>query len=997
MKKFYWILFILISATGFNASAQNTSLNCTRDTTIACAIQCITLQAKVPDARGSSNDYIVNRTAGGGEGCYNEIVDPATAGPSTGVTADDRYSGVIDLPFTFSFYGIDFTQVVVSGNGVVCFDITEATQFAAWGLNSTNGTSLGGGGTGVDLPSDLYERAVIFGPNHDINPATTTSPDRKMKYTTYGTAPNRVWVLSYYKIPLFSCTSLIENTQQIALYEGTGIIEVFIKDKQICTTWNQGKAMVGLQDYNRTKGIIAPGRAATDAPWGSIGMNEKWRFIPAEGAPLFRFSELLNSSGTVISTADTAGLGNNVLGLSFPNVCPTASNQYIIKTTYASYNDPTQMVTYYDTVNVIRDALLTATTDIVTADCSNNYVGSVTITVDGAGPFEYSNDGGITWQDSNVFNLGPGSHIISYRIVGAECSSSSTIVIPAAPGLPAISYALTNVLCNGNTTGAINVTVASTEAFQYSINGGTTFQATGAFPDLAAGTYVVAVKDAGDCRKDTTIIVLQPDPIILTPVTENSNCFSQGRVILTANGGTPGYTYSIDNGVTFQGSNIFNVNGGASNNFVVRDASGCTATLPNVVAEVTNNIILEVLPSPINVCDGGTVTLLTTGNATTYSWNPPASLDNPNAQSPVATPPTGTTIYTVTATLGSCQKQGTVVVTAANLVVNVIPTSTVCEGESITLTTTGNADTYQWSPATGLDNPTAQSPIATPPPGGITYTVTASLGTCNLTPPKTVRINTVQAPTVSTIPNATICAGGSITLTTTGDATSYNWTPSTGLNNPSIQSPVATPTAASTTYTVIGYLGTCASTPASVTITTGEGLTVNAGTPRTITEGESITLDATAPGATVFTWTPSLGLSSTSILNPVASPLQTQLYTLTARDNSGCSGTDNVLITVRPVDVDPGCINVSNAFSPNGDGINEVWTVYDNYSCLKNVTVHVFNRYGSKVFESKDYRNTWDGTYKTRPVPDGTYYAVIDFTLTSGKVITKKTDVTVIR
>ena len=992
MKKFYWILFILISATGFNASAQNTSLNCTRDTLVDCAIQCFTLKAQVPDARGSSNDYVVNRLAGGGTGCYNPIINPSVPGTSTNISADDTYSQLINLPFTFSFYGIDYDALVLSGNGTISFDATRANQRSEYAMLSTNGTTLNAtNGTGVNVPTNLYDRALIMGPFHDLNPTTTTSPTRRLKYDIYGTAPNRVFVASYYRIPLFNCTSSFENTSQIALYEGTGIIEVYIKDQQICTTWNDGRAMVGLQDYNRTKGIIAPGRAASDPRWGSIGMNEKWRFVPTEGAPLFRYSELLNSSGTVISTADTAGLGNSVLGLSFPNVCPTASNQYIIRSVYASYNDPTVMVTYYDTVNVIRDAILSATVAIVPAGCANNYIGSATVTVSGTGPFEYTNDGGLTWQTSNVFNLAPGTHIISYRIVGAECSSSSTVVIPALPGIPTITYGLTNVKCNGNSTGAINVSVAGGASYEYSIDSGATFLGTGAFADLAAGTYVVAVKDPSGCRKDTTINITQPDQIIPTPTVDNANCFSQGKVTITATGGTPGYTYSIDNGLTFQGSNIFNVNGG-THSFVVRDANGCTAALPGVVVGVTNNLELSTLDE-VTVCVGGTVTLLTTGNADTYSWSPAGSLDNPNIQSPIATPPTGTTLYTVTATLGSCSRSASVRVTSAVLDVNTIPNSTVCEGGSIALTTTGNANSYSWSPATGLDNPNSQSPVATPPNGSTTYTVTAVLGSCTTT--KSVTITTAPL-SLNTIPNASICEGGSVTLTTTGNAASYSWSPATGLNNPNIQSPVATPPTGSTTYTVTGTLGTCTITK-SVTITTGAGLTVNAGTPRTITAGESVTIDATAPGATIFNWTPSAGLSSTSVLNPVATPNQTTRYILTARDNSGCSGTGDVTITVVPVEVDPSCINVANALSPNGDGINDLWLVYNNYSCLKSVTVHVFNRYGNKVYESKDYRNTWDGTYKGNPVPDGTYYAVIDFTLTSGKVITKKTDVTVIR
>ena len=116
------------------------------------------------------------------------------------------------------------------------------------------------------------------------------------------------------------------------------------------------------------------------------------------------------------------------------------------------------------------------------------------------------------------------------------------------------------------------------------------------------------------------------------------------------------------------------------------------------------------------------------------------------------------------------------------------------------------------------------------------------------------------------------------------------------------------------------------------------------------------------------------------------------MYTITATNSLGCIANDDVLITVIPY-----CIKVRNAFTPNGDGINDQWLVYDNFECLRNVSVHVFNRYGNEVYVSKDYRNNWDGRYKGKSLPDGTYYAVIDFILISGKSFTTKTDLTILR
>ncbi len=243
--------------------------------------------------------------------------------------------------------------------------------------------------------------------------------------------------------------------------------------------------------------------------------------------------------------------------------------------------------------------------------------------------------------------------------------------------------------------------------------------------------------------------------------------------------------------------------------------------------------------------------------------------------------------------------------------------------------------------------------------------------------------------------DTTICAGGSVVLNTTSTATSYIWSPATGLNNPTSASPTASPVSP-TTYTVLATLGQCTKT-ASVTINVVQQVFVSAGGDQIIIAGDAAQLNGSATNATSLMWTVAQGLaagslSSTTILNPVARPATTTLYTLTVRNANGCFASDDVLITVIPY-----CIKVKNAFSPNGDGINDVWSIYDQYDCLKNVTLGVFNRYGNKVYDSKDYRNTWDGTYQGKPVPDGTYYSVINFTTINGKVINMKTDLTIIR
>ena len=110
-------------------------------------------------------------------------------------------------------------------------------------------------------------------------------------------------------------------------------------------------------------------------------------------------------------------------------------------------------------------------------------------------------------------------------------------------------------------------------------------------------------------------------------------------------------------------------------------------------------------------------------------------------------------------------------------------------------------------------------------------------------------------------------------------------------------------------------------------------------------------------------------------------------------DANGCIAKDTLY-----VDVENECIAVKNAFSPNGDGINDKWEIYNSTgSCLKAVIVTVYNRYGTKVYENRNYHNNWDGNYNGNPLPDGTYYAIIEFETNSGKKTMVRTDVSIVR
>src|SRR5258708_6449432 len=107
----------------------------------------------------------------------------------------------------------------------------------------------------------------------------------------------------------------------MVLYESTGLIDVYILYKT-CIASSNGNAILGVQDWTRTKAVAAPGKNAT--PWTSV--NEGYRFTPKAGSSRFINSELLTLAGSHIAWADTSTTIAGVLDIKFPNVC-VSTNQ----------------------------------------------------------------------------------------------------------------------------------------------------------------------------------------------------------------------------------------------------------------------------------------------------------------------------------------------------------------------------------------------------------------------------------------------------------------------------------------------------------------------------------------------------------------------------------------------------------------------------------------------------------------------------------------------
>lgn len=138
-----------------------------------------------------------------------------------------------------------------------------------------------------------------------------------------------------------------------------------------------------------------------------------------------------------------------------------------------------------------------------------------------------------------------------------------------------------------------------------------------------------------------------------------------------------------------------------------------------------------------------------------------------------------------------------------------------------------------------------------------------------------------------------------------------------------------------------------------------------------ILEGGSSHLPATVQGLATLRWSPATAIDSVNILHPLVSPVVNTIYTLTATNNFGCVAAAQVTVSVLKNLVIP------NAFSPNGDGINDSWNI-QSLGSYNGAKVSVFNRYGKLVFTSTGYTQPWSGTYNGSALPTGTYYYIID-------------------
>ncbi|MDI1355684.1 MAG: T9SS type A sorting domain-containing protein [bacterium] len=432
------------------------------------------------------------------------------------------------------------------------------------------------------------------------------------------------------------------------------------------------------------------------------------------------------------------------------------------------------------------------------------------------------------------------------------------------------SNSVAPAICNGS---SITLTTNAVSSYTWS-NGNTTNTTIVVTPSVTT-TYSIIGTSSANCVASGSITVIVNPGVPVLSISNPSNAICLGRTVSLTATGALSYTWSggVVNGQTFTPV--------STQNYTVTGQNGCGITTAVTTITVAA-LSVSALASQTLVCMGFPSTLTAVSSVGGYTWQPAALFG-----STVVVAPMANTIYTVTASDGTCSGTQTLALTTkVTPTISVSASSTlICQGQSAVLTA-GGGSTYNWTPGNLSGNTVTVSPITS------TLYVVNGTNSLNCTSSANQVIIVNASPTLNIAANkTTVCAGDAVYLFASG-ATTYTWT-----NGPSTSAYTVTPTS-STVYTVSGNQGTniCAGSTTIAITAVISNVSVSSNT--SVCPGGSATL--TASGATTYTWN---GVPMAGNGNFQVSPSGTTIYTCVANTTSGsvsCPTTKTVQVAIFP-------------------------------------------------------------------------------------------------
>ena len=760
--------------------------------------------ATTPVSCNGAADGKITVTASGGTGNYQYSLNGGTSWSNNGglftgigtLTHDVQIRDKTNTSCTFDYGSVTLTQPAVLKATVTSTNVT---------CNGNDGTATANATGGTPSYSYLWNDPS----SQTVQTATGLSPGN---YTVTVTDAN-------------GCTT----TASVAISQPNALSATVSSTNVTCSGASNGTIIViasggwGSYQYSKDGGItwLNNGGSFQSVPSGNydIWIRDKanpfctYDYGAVNGNVIITHPTVLNA--TVISTNvtcngnDGTAMANATGGTpSYSYLWNDPSSQTVQTATGLSPGDYTVTVTDANGCTITASATisqpnaLSATVSSTNVTCYQAHDGTITISnpLGGWGTFQYSIDGGTTWQNKGSYT---GLVISKYDVQirdkanpGCVTNLNPALKITRPPILNA-TVSSTNVSCKGGNDGTITITSPSggpssltgPGSYNFSIDGGITYPyGTGTISSLAPGSYDVLIQDATDinCTIDLgTQTLTAPTNALsatatwISDVTCNGN--NNGSASSSASGGTGSYTYLWDDSETSQTATELSPGG---HTVTVTDQNGCQATSNSVTisalnsptAGITNNTATTVLN-----CSTTSISVTATGGGT-YSWSDGANVVSSVADLSITAPGT----YTVTVTSANrCTDTDAITVTqdisvpAAGITNNTGVTVLTCSTETISATATGGGS-YSWSDGTNVVGSAADLSIT----GAGTYTVTvksengcSSTDDITITQDSSIPTAGITNNTGSTVLNSTT---PSISLTATG-GTTYSWSNGTSI------------------------------------------------------------------------------------------------------------------------------------------------------------------------------------------------------------------------
>lgn len=858
----------------------------------------------------------------------------------------------------------------VSNNGCIS-TATTSVSFLAQPIVQVNSSSIClGQGTATLTANGANSYSWSPGLSATTGSTVTASPSTTTIYTVTGTSINTCTNTATATITVNALPTITSNTTSICLGQGTATLTA---SGGISYAWSAGTSSptgstVTAAPTNNTiytvTGTDANGCTATAT--ASITVN------PLPIVTVNSPSICTGSTATLTASGATNyawSSGTTPSNAAVVTVTPSASSSFTVTGTDANGCTNTAI----SSVTVNPAAFVDAGIDD-TVCLGNNFTLNAISTVGSTFTWNPGSlSGASQTQTASVTTT------FTVDVIDANgCSGTDSILITVPPTFTLVTSAQPET-CNGSCNGQTDVTVSpSTGGFAnytYLWSPGNGNNAT--FTSLCAGTYTVDVFDAAGCSVNTTAVVTQPQSLSAslsasTPALCNGSC--NGTASISASGGTAPYSYSWSSLGT--GNSPTNLCAG-SYTCTVSDANNCSDTVQLII---TQPAIITASITPISiVCIGQNISLTAVANGGNgnyqYSWSGGSTA---GSGATVTSSPTVTTTYNLVVTdQNNCPPAVTTITVNVNPPLSVVASNdvSICPGQNTTLTAIasgGNGNyTLNWQGGTNPNNGTS---VSASPASTTTYTVTVTdnCGTPAFSDQVTVTIFPI--PTINITPSTTngcepVCA--TFTANSTIQLNNVIWsfsntTQSSGLTTPNICFTNPGIYSANILATDINGCQHSYSGNNLLTVFPVPQAVFSATPPSGTVLNPQISFQDISAGGTINSWSWNFGTTSdavSTLQNPEYTYLEPGSYTvwLVVTNTDGCVDSISQPMVIEPEFV----FFAPNAFTPNGDGINDLFQVTGTGIISDGFEMWIYDRWGNLIYSTNDISKAWDGKTKS--------------------------------